>query len=74
VLTFAVLILGGKLGDRFGRKRMFLVGLVIVTLASAACAQATNDMQLIAFRIQGEQPSSTHSRSRSSSPLSPATS
>jgi EmrB/QacA subfamily drug resistance transporter len=55
VLTFAVLILlGGKLGDRFGRKRMFLVGLVIFTLASAACAQATTDTQLIVFRtIQG---------------------
>ena len=44
VLTFAVLILlGGKLGDRFGRKRMFLVGLAIFTLASAACALATTD-------------------------------
>jgi MFS family permease len=55
VLTFAVLILlGGKLGDRFGRKRMFLIGLAIFTLASAACAQATTDTQLIAFRaIQG---------------------
>jgi EmrB/QacA subfamily drug resistance transporter len=55
VLTFAVLILlGGKLGDRFGRKRMFLVGLTIFTLASAACAQATTDSQLVAFRaIQG---------------------
>jgi EmrB/QacA subfamily drug resistance transporter len=55
VLTFAALILlGGKLGDRFGRKRMFLVGLVIFTLASAACAQATGDTQLVAFRaVQG---------------------
>jgi EmrB/QacA subfamily drug resistance transporter len=55
VLTFAVLILlGGKLGDRFGRKRMFLAGLAIFTVASAACAQATTDTQLVAFRaIQG---------------------
>jgi EmrB/QacA subfamily drug resistance transporter len=55
VLTFAVLILfGGKLGDRFGRKRMFLVGLGIFTLASAACAHATTDTQLVAFRaVQG---------------------
>ena len=44
ILSFAVLILlGGKLGDRFGRKRMFLVGLTIFTLASAACALATSD-------------------------------
>ena len=55
VLTFAALILlGGKLGDRFGRKRIFLVGLAIFTLASAACAVATTDTQLIAFRsLQG---------------------
>src|SRR5438270_6476336 len=55
VLTFAALILlGGKLGDRFGRKRIFLVGLAIFTLSSAACAMATSDTQLIAFRaLQG---------------------
>jgi EmrB/QacA subfamily drug resistance transporter len=55
VLTFAALILlGGKLGDRFGRKRIFIVGLAIFTLASAACALATSDTQLIAFRaLQG---------------------
>jgi EmrB/QacA subfamily drug resistance transporter len=55
VLSFAVLILlGGKLGDRYGRKRIFLVGLAIFTLASAACALATTDTQLIAFRaLQG---------------------
>jgi MFS family permease len=52
VLTFAVLILlGGKLGDRFGRKRVFLAGLGIFTLASAACAPATTDTQLIVFRV-----------------------
>ena len=55
VVTFAALILlGGKLGDRFGRKRMFLVGLAIFTISSAACALATTDHQLIVFRaIQG---------------------
>ena len=55
VLSFAVLILiGGKLGDRFGRKRIFLAGLTIFTLASAACALATSDSQLIASRaVQG---------------------
>jgi EmrB/QacA subfamily drug resistance transporter len=55
VLSFAVLILvGGKLGDRFGRKRIFLAGLAIFTLASAACALATSDSRLIAARaVQG---------------------
>jgi EmrB/QacA subfamily drug resistance transporter len=55
VLVFATLILlGGKLGDRYGRKRIFLVGLAIFTLASAACALAQTDTQLIGARaIQG---------------------
>src|SRR4051812_19700941 len=49
VLTFAALILlGGKLGDRFGRKLMFLVGMIIFTLSSAFCALSTSDTQLIA--------------------------
>ena len=39
VLVFATLILlGGKLGDRYGRKRIFLLGLAIFTVASAGCA------------------------------------
>jgi EmrB/QacA subfamily drug resistance transporter len=51
VLSFAVLImLGGKLGDRFGRKRLFLVGLAIFTLMSAACALAPSIEWLVAFR------------------------
>lgn len=55
VLVFAALILlGGKLGDRFGRRRMFLVGLVSFTVWSAACALAQTSDQLIAFRaLQG---------------------
>jgi EmrB/QacA subfamily drug resistance transporter len=52
VLTFAALILlGGKLGDRFGRKRMFIVGLVIFTGASAACALSGSMGVLIAARV-----------------------
>jgi EmrB/QacA subfamily drug resistance transporter len=51
-LSFAALILlGGKLGDRFGRKRIFLVGLGIFTVASAACALSTSDSGLISARV-----------------------
>jgi EmrB/QacA subfamily drug resistance transporter len=54
-LSFAALILlGGKLGDRFGRKRIFMVGLALFTLFSALCALAGSDTQLIVFRcLQG---------------------
>src|SRR2546421_1637953 len=54
-LTFAVLLLtGAALGDRFGRKRMFSVGLGIFTLASAGAALAPDTGFLIAARgLQG---------------------
>ena len=51
-LSFAALILlGGKLGDRFGRKKIFLVGLAIFTLSSMACALSTSDTGLISARV-----------------------
>ena len=54
-LTFAVLLLtGAALGDRFGRKRMFVIGLALFTGASAAAALAPSMDALIAARaIQG---------------------
>ena len=54
-LTFAVLLLtGAALGDRFGRRRLFVVGLAIFTLGSAAAALASSAGELIAARaIQG---------------------
>ncbi len=54
-LTFAVLMLtGGKLADVFGRRRMFILGLVVFTLSSLACGLATNGDTLIASRaVQG---------------------
>jgi EmrB/QacA subfamily drug resistance transporter len=54
-LTFAVLLLtGAALGDRFGRRRLFCIGLAIFTLASAAAALAPNTDVLIAARaVQG---------------------
>src|SRR5580765_3086747 len=54
-LTFAVLLLtGAALGDRFGRRRMLAVGLIIFTGASAAAALAPSAGALIAARaVQG---------------------
>jgi EmrB/QacA subfamily drug resistance transporter len=50
-LTFAVLLLtGAALGDRFGRRRMFVIGLAIFTVSSAAAALAPSAGALIAAR------------------------
>ena len=55
VLAFASLLLtGGILGDRYGRKKLFLSGLAVFTLASLGCGLSQSTEQLIAFRaIQG---------------------
>jgi EmrB/QacA subfamily drug resistance transporter len=54
-LTFAVLLLtGAALGDRFGRRRLFVVGLLLFTAASAAAALSTSANALdIARALQG---------------------
>jgi len=55
VLSFAVLIItGGRLGDIYGRKRLFLIGVTGFTLASASCAAATSgDMLVVSRLVQG---------------------
>jgi EmrB/QacA subfamily drug resistance transporter len=54
-LSFAVLLItGAALGDRYGRRRLFVLGLAIFCLASAACALAPNTALLITARtVQG---------------------
>lgn len=54
-LTFAVLLVtGGRLGDIFGRRRMFLFGVIVFGGASAAIGFASSDTMLVAFRaVQG---------------------
>lgn len=48
------LLLGGRLGDIYGQKRVFLAGIVLFTIASLLNGLATNEGQLIAFRgLQG---------------------
>jgi EmrB/QacA subfamily drug resistance transporter len=52
ILTYAVLLItAGRLGDLYGPKQLFLVGLVIFTAASAACGFAQSPTQLIIFRV-----------------------
>src|SRR6516165_6902440 len=54
-LTFAAFMLtGGTLGDRYGRKRFFLAGLVLFSLASALAGMSASTGQLVAARaLQG---------------------
>jgi EmrB/QacA subfamily drug resistance transporter len=54
-LTFAVLLVtGGRLGDIFGRRRMFLFGVIVFGFASAAIGFAPSDIVLVSFRaLQG---------------------
>jgi EmrB/QacA subfamily drug resistance transporter len=55
MLTFGgFLLLGGRLGDLFGSRRLFLLGLVFFSLASLGCGLATSQTALIAARaLQG---------------------
>jgi MFS family permease len=47
----ALLLLGGSLGDRYGRRRVFLIGVVWFALSSALCGLAYDSETLIAARI-----------------------
>jgi EmrB/QacA subfamily drug resistance transporter len=54
LLLSALLLVGGSLGDRYGRRWIFNIGVVVFALASAACGFAANIEQLIAARaVQG---------------------
>jgi EmrB/QacA subfamily drug resistance transporter len=54
LLLSALLLVGGSLGDHYGRRRVFLLGVVIFATASGLCGFALNIDQLIAARaVQG---------------------
>jgi EmrB/QacA subfamily drug resistance transporter len=55
LLTFGgFLLLGGRLGDLFGHRRLFLIGITLFTLASLACGLANSQEFLVASRaVQG---------------------
>lgn len=46
-----LLVVGGRLGDRYGRRRVFLIGMSGFTLASAVCGVAVDPTMLIAARV-----------------------
>ncbi|MCB9439908.1 MAG: MFS transporter [Mycolicibacterium sp.] len=52
VLTFGgLMLLGGRLGDTIGRKRTFIVGVALFTIASVLCASAWNETTLVIARL-----------------------
>ncbi len=54
LLLSALLLVGGSLGDHYGRRKIFLIGVGVFALASTACGFAANIQQLIIARtIQG---------------------
>jgi EmrB/QacA subfamily drug resistance transporter len=55
LITFGgFLLLGGRLGDLFGHRRLFLLGITLFTLASATCGLATSQWMLVGARaVQG---------------------
>src|SRR5882724_6605104 len=54
ILLSALILAGGALGDSFGRRRMFMIGVAVFMIASTACGLAQNIHQLILARcLQG---------------------
>src|SRR5438105_15904216 len=55
LLTFGgFLLLGGRLGDLFGQRKLFLIGITVFTLASLACGFAhSQELLIVARAIQG---------------------
>src|SRR6266550_3406715 len=55
LLTYGgFLLLGGRLGDLFGHRRLFLVGIALFTVASLACGLSTTEWMLVSARtVQG---------------------
>ncbi len=51
VTLSSLILLGGSLGDLFGRKRVFQTGVVLFALASVMCALAPNDTALVLGRV-----------------------
>src|SRR5262245_12842013 len=55
LLTFGgFLLLGGRLGDLYGHRKLFLIGIVLFTVASAICGISTGQWMLVTARaVQG---------------------
>src|SRR6201995_5363969 len=51
LMLASLILIGGSLGDKLGRKKIFMIGIFIFILGSAACGSSPNLLFLIIFRI-----------------------
>src|SRR3978361_40647 len=51
LILAALILIGGSLGDKLGRKKIFMIGIVIFIAGSAACGLSANVIMLITFRL-----------------------
>ncbi len=51
LMLAALILIGGSMGDKFGRKKVFMIGIFIFILGSAACGVAANALLLIVCRV-----------------------
>jgi EmrB/QacA subfamily drug resistance transporter len=51
LMLASLILIGGSLGDKLGRKKVFMVGIFIFIVSSAACGFASNVTLLVVFRI-----------------------
>lgn len=51
LMLASLILIGGTLGDRLGRKKIFMIGIFIFILGSAACGFASDAIMLIIFRV-----------------------
>ena len=65
LLTYGgFLLLGGRLGDLFGHRRLFLAGIALFTLASLACGLSTTQWMLVTARTVQASAARSPRRSR----------
>lgn len=51
LLLASLILIGGALGDRFGRKRVFSIGIILFTVGSLLCSLSSGSISFIVFRI-----------------------
>src|SRR5580692_4677358 len=51
LMLASLILIGGVLGDKLGRKRVYMIGIVIFLIGSVACGCSVSTVMLISFRV-----------------------